>query len=167
MVLKTPDRPSRAAPRTRALSMCERRTAYERRGMSIMFPECFREVTFPSSSDLWAVPADWQRSRPIARRTLAARPSPAWPEAAGLDPFGLWSLGRCQRSSELMIQIRSPGITIPGRSQSTKPCSTVWSEPPFLRPGLRIANAVARSGRHGWPSATVGLPLTVASTMSA
>jgi hypothetical protein len=72
-----------------------------------MFPECFKEMT---SSDLWAVPRHTGRGRALSRGEHWPRDrAPPGRKPAGLDPFGLWSLGRCQRSSELTIQISSPG----------------------------------------------------------
>ena len=70
------------------------------------FPECFRERCRSRIAFVRAL----GRPPPYWRRTLAARPSPAWPEAADLDPFS--GYGRSDDANdppELTVQIRSPG----------------------------------------------------------
>ena len=64
-------------------------------------PIAHDDITFKrrmSTSKSWGGPSPKRRGpRSTARQALAARPSPAWPEAAGLGPSGLRSLRQTKR----------------------------------------------------------------------
>ena len=69
------------------------------------FPECFREVSFSNCLRQSFGPSPAVLAANIGRAT-----EPRLAGSRGSRPIlGLWSLGRCQRSSELTVQIRSPG----------------------------------------------------------
>jgi hypothetical protein len=131
----------------------------ERLGTRTTLPGYFKELTFPgdrlSSPDFRGRPLPcWPGPRPIAQRALAARPSPAWPEAAGLAHScdGRSADDHDRSESHNQSSPRTKGDCIgyaPGTNHhqaapvkffcSVERCSSV------------TAYAAARSGRQGWP----------------
>jgi phosphate uptake regulator len=145
----------------------------ERLRASIALLEYLNEQTFAGmSSQIGAAPAErWSAVAPPSRGKLSAT-EPRLAGSRGSRPIRV----TVARPARMIAQGASPFETAraimivqatPARSPHLQPSNSSCSaEAPFLRTGLRPVNAVARSGRQGWPSTTAGLFLTGASRMA-
>jgi len=79
-------------------------------------------------------PAEDGRGRALSRGKLAARPSPAWPEAAGLGTFVSRSLGRPPKTAQ-KLPAQAGNVYYADRSRHTR--RRRYPTPPATRSSVR------------------------------